>query len=400
MKLAIEDFTSFTGFVASHASVTFPIVNEYPDMIAGNELETSLVFRFNGAQGKYFEKVFAQPIDVTDFKEIVFSIFSREFRGAGYEMKRPDDFKYKIDFGGADEFFIPLGMNFADVTLWLNGITSISRIRVTALHNDDDYIFMSNMVAVKDELPLDIFRAVKEKLDFEIAKLYPDGLLIGTVSSAASGAKQINIAGAREFIDKYSIVKIKDGSGEELVELDDNDEGTYKLSPNFNDGELVNSYTNALVYLQFYTRFGTSQDEVVLPSISIWGMTPEPILRGGKIQSILDTYKVDGTLTERRDAQIQLYKISLNIESRWNEINATIAQIVRDFLAREQLFINGRRYEITSSAVPEEITPVEAINDIFILIYEMGIEVKEDIGLREVLEVTSVINRTITMSRV
>lgn len=397
MLKQIEPFTSFTGFTYSSPTVSAHLINEYADYVSGNTLTQSLIFKFDGASGQYFEKTFSPAIDVSDYSEIVMSIHSRNYNGAGISYKKPADFKYKIDFGTGKEFYLPIPMSFSDITIALGSITSIERIRVTALSNDRDYVFFSNMLAIKDELPLDLFTAIQERLEKEIADVYPDGYSVGTIASASTGDDSIDIDGNRYFLGKYSLIKIKDGSGSECVHLGENDEYSYKMLPTVNNGVLVNNYTSATVYLQFPVVYGTFQDDIILPSISVWGFAPEPVLRGSKLQVIPDTYKTDGSLTERRDAQIQLYRIFLAVESRQNQLNGIICQFVRNFIAREELYMNGRKYEIKSEAPPIETEPVEPINDTYKHVYEMVVEVKEEIGARVTLPNTTTITGTVNI---
>lgn len=400
MQTLIDALTSFTGWTFSHPSkVSAHVVNEYSEYIAGNTNDASLIFKFSDANGEYAEKVFSTPIDVISYNEVVISVLSRAFAGAGIDYKKPADFMYKIDFGSGKEFYLPVPFSFSDITFFLNGITSIERIRITAVHSDTDYLFVSNCVAVKDELPLDILRSVQEKMESEITEDLGDGIAVGTVASASAGDDSITIGGDRFYCESYALLLIKDGSNQEYIQVGDNDGSTYKLMHTVNNGVLTNSYTGATVYLQIKVRFGISQDDIILPSICLWGFTPEPIFRGSKIQSIFDTYKTDGSLTERRDAQIQLYRIFFQCESRNYELNGIMGQYVRDFLAREFVYMNGRKFEIKGTVAATEQEPADGVNDVFRHTYEGSIEVKEDIGKRSVLPNTSTINTSLILSR-
>lgn len=398
MQKPVDLFDTNAGWVFT-GGASYKGVNTYAEFISGNLNTSSQVYHFNGAGD--MTKTPLTPIDIAGCSELVFSVWSRELKGWGSEMKRPNDFKYRIDIqfalaGPFYGYYIPLGYRMQDVTIKLPaGVSQIFSIVITSLHTVDDYIMLSNMVVVKDEIPLDIFSSIKEVLDADILAYLGDGIEIGDVAAALAGDDKITITGLRQYADKYAVVKIKDSLNSEIHQLGENDEVKYAFTTNISTGILAHNYTNAKVYLQVPVSYGVLQKELELPSVGVWGMAPEAINRGAKLESIVDTYRTDGTLMERRDGQIQLYRIFINIMSRSNEINAIIGQAIRTFIAREKLFINGRKFDLSSSGPAEEIEPVEPINDIFKHVYELGIEVKEDIAARVLLPVTTDVNGTV-----
>lgn len=401
MTTIVEPFTSFTDFTAGNTAA-LELVNQLPEYIAGNTLTASLMFKFMAA-GDYVEKVFASPVNTTGYDELVFSVYSvnRQYSGVSLLRKPPaaqadftdQDFAYKIDFGGA-EYYVPIGQTLHDVTIRLQGTASITRVRITALRDGLDYLVLSNLVANIVEVPVDIWEAVQERVSADIAARYPDGLEVGMVSAAA-GATSITITGDRYFLEKYAVVKIKSVAGEEYHQLGENNNKTYKLIPSVSSGALTYTHAGAQVYLQLPVNKYMGQDDIQLPSCSLAGMNPEPVLRGSELDEKLDTFKVSGTVLARRDARIQFYRISLNVQSRSLQLCAIISQFVRDFIGREVLWVGGRKFELVPGAPPTEVEPAEGINDVWLHTYEFGIEVKEELGTLVELPLTTTFNTTV-----
>ena len=390
MKLEIEPFTSATGWAGSSPSVTVHGVNEVPEYIAGLNTK-SLSFKFaSGSLGKYIQKTVA--VDLTPYDDIVFWIWSRNKRGMGVGYYEKSEYAYKIDFGTGKEYYVPLFDSFSDVSISIKGMANITKIKITCLHDDEDYLILSHMVAVRDELPVDIWRSVKEQLESDILTSYPKvadgvnakGILLGTISGSA-GDRVIGFSDSIKIAEKYSVIIIDDGANTEKHQLDKNDGLEFNFFTTYDGAVLKHSHTNASVYLLIPVEFGMSESEIILPGINIQGMNPEEIIDSSKVDHARDTFDEEETVSERRaDAKFR-YIILIDCEARTNEMIAFMSLVVRYFLARQVLWVNGKRIEILPEGASTYIEPMEAFNQIPKIQYTMQIEIREEVYSREKL---------------
>ncbi len=201
MKLLINAFESEDNW-AGNGDVEVDKENQLTEFIAGLN-DTSVIFSFPaGSENKYIEKTVAA--DVTFHDELVFHIWSRNKKNTGLDFQLASDYAYKIEFGGAEQFFIPIAHKFNEVTLYIPDITSITKVKITALHNDDDYIICSNLTASQAEIPRDIWEGTKEYLESLVdpfyAKIKNDlitgtagkGILLGTIRGSTGDNYEAN----------------------------------------------------------------------------------------------------------------------------------------------------------------------------------------------------------------
>ena len=392
MKVSIDALTSATGWTVNSPSTIS--VNQISKFVAGLNT-TSLLIKFSENDSvKTAEKTFT-AVDVTDYESLVFSVWSQQ-KGVNQDYLKSDDFNYKIAINDTQEFYFQVYDTFTDVTIGIEDVTSISKIKITALHTDTDYLIISEMVAEKEEIPRDVLLAVKEQIDFYMnlsADLSSGLLLLGT-ASATTGDISIDINNPI-FLDRYGVIKIDDGVNSETHQVEDNDVQTFQLNYNFDGQSILHDYTNASVYLVFPSLINPQQDEIRLPGISIWGITPDFILRGGKLDIIRDSFAVSGNSKERVEGQIEEYTILIDCESRAQELIDIMTRVVRQFIAREILWINGRRHDISFAGPPIENIPGDGIDYIPRVQYSMIVEVKENINQRQSVPVTTTINLTV-----
>jgi hypothetical protein len=404
MKLDIEPFTSGTDWSESSALVSVEGINEIPEFVAGLNSK-SLIFKFSsGSNGEDISK--AVYFDLTEYDEIVFWVWSRNKRNTGIDYNDKTGYAYKIDFGTGKEYFIPLFNSFSDVTVSIKGMGVIDTIKITCLHDEEDHLIMSQMVAVRDEIPVDIWRSVKEQLEADILTVYPNitggvsskGILLGTISGSAGGTS-ILFSDSIKIAEKYSVILIEDGDNSETHQLDGNDGLSYSFFTTYDGPSLKHDYTSAAVYLIIPVEFGMSESEINLPGINIQGMNPEEIIDSSKIDHARDTFDEDDTVSERRaDAKFR-YIILIDCEARTNEMIAFMSLLVRYFLARQVLWVNGKRIEILPEGASTYIEPQEAFNQIPKIQYTMQIEIREEVYTREKLFDTLQNTRTFNLRR-
>lgn len=397
MKLSIEEFISASGWTSSDASkISVQGLNEHQDFIAGGNA-ASLMFKFVAdSSGEYIEKTVSK--DVTDYDYLVLSVHSVRQPNNGTQFDLKANFLYQFDVNsGMTDYMIPVYSSMTQAVFDISAINTITRVRITSNTNLADYLVCSHMVAVKDQIPADIFIALKESIDTLITDKLDQKYLVGTVTATA-GDVEIKIAGTRNYLDKYAVVEIDDGANSEIHQLMSNDELTYKLGGMYEGNTLTNSFAAANVYLYFPCEYGVLQKEILLPGIAISGMAPTPIKRGGKIERVLDSYDASSGVRERFDDQINEYNITIDCEARHDDLIAEMSELVRTVIARKLIWCNGQPLDIDFLNPPQYIAPVEGYNEIPKIQYTAKVEIKEKIWDRETLPVTSTVTGTVTIA--
>lgn len=385
---ALDDQASWTG----SGSITVQDENQLSQFIAGLNTK-SLIFKFpagslNGTMSKS-----GLSIDVSNYDELTFHIWSRNKKAMGVDYQLATDFAYKLKIASGKEYYIPTFKKFHHMVIDISDVNTITEITFTALHNDLDYINVSYMVATKDEIPRDIFDSVKSQLEYDINSFYAKitngtankGILLGTFTGL-TGDNFIRIESATDFIDRYAVIFIEGGGNSETHQLESGDSVEFTFNEMYDGGTLLNDYTNANVYLTFPVEFGTSERQIILPGISIWGMAPEEIIRGNKEDNVSDTFKTSDESVRSRQEQANFkYTIQMNCEARHNELIAYMSQVVRTMIAREFIWIAGKKIDIKPEGPADFTDPIEAVSQIPKIAYLMSLEVKEEIYDRSTL---------------
>jgi hypothetical protein len=388
MKLVIDHLTDSTNWVLNAPSTIQEI--EEKKFIAGLN-DKSLLITFDSIDTvRTAVKTFSTPFDVSEYETLIMSIWSQNY-GIDKLYIKPEDFAYKIDIDGIKEFLIPIHSVFTDIQIGIEDVSSITQIKITPLFSGTDSIIISEMIAEKENMQFDVLSSAKETIQYYFDKAFGDGLLIGTVT-AAPGDSEI-VLNNPDFLNRYGVIKIDDGINSEIHQVEDNDNGTFQLNNNFDGQDIINTFTNANVYLQYPIYINPGQYEIRLPGVSIWGITPEPILRGGKLDIQRDTWEPSGSSKARTEGQIYNYSVLITLESRNHELIDNMAEQIRKFIAGESLWINGRRHDIFFTGPPNEL-PLNSggIEYIPQVQYSLDVEVIENINEREALPVTSTIN--------
>ena len=403
LKNTIDDLSTATGWTPGSGSGISASVNGVPEFIAGLNIPGSLILTIPaGNLNKTIAKSY--NIDLTGYNELVFHIWSREKQNHGDEYRLASEYAYKIDLQKItvvhavphvthNYFYIPTFKGFNDVTLYIPQVGQLDNIEITALHNDEDYLILSNMVAVKDELPVDIFRGVKGQLAYEMNNKYASstggvngkGILLGKVSASAGDTTIYNID-SYGYLERYAVIMIDDGAGNtETHQLDNNDGQEYSFSSLYDGTVLLNDYTDASLYLLCPVEYGTAEREIILPGVSVWGMAPEEVLRTNKIEEMRDTFQPGDTVQSRLTPVTFQYIIILDCEARNNELLALMSLACRSMIGKQYIWVNGKKLNLYVEGSGEYIEPVEGYNEIPKIQYRTRVEVKEDIYDRSAL---------------
>jgi hypothetical protein len=375
MKIEIDKFISLTGWTPQTGStISAHALNEHKSLIANNQ-SCSVVFKIPaGNLNKYIEKTIS--VDLTGYNEVVFSTWSRNKSRDSYG--KAADYYYRINFGGSDSYYF--GTSKEDLKSVQIGLTGapITKIKITALHNDEDYIVMSYMCGVLEEMPYDLYIDTKAALETELYNVYANGFLTGTVTAAVGSSSVSLLTGTANYLERYAVIKIKDGTHEETHQILSTDESTFKFTSMYDGATLLYSYTGANLYLITPVEFNPDSTEAVFPGIKIWNMAPEPEYRGSALENVFDTFKTDTTATVRREGGIQKYTLLVDCEARHDQMLAFLSMIVRKWIAKQTLWCNGMKLGILNEGAPIEPEVTEASMYIPKIQYTFSVEVKEE----------------------
>ncbi len=366
MKLPIELFLATTGWTFTGGASAS--VNQHPQYCADNQ-PSSLIFYFPGVIGASATKIV--NIDITGYIELSLSDWSRNLK-----WKTKTDAAYTIDFGGGHIFYLPTHQDFTDVTIGINGWTTITQIVITALTTSVDYLCLSNLVAIKDEYPADVFDGIKQGLLNAAAILAPNGIPTGAVTCLA-GDKGITLS-ALDYIDRMAVLYISDGSNSETHQIERYDDGIIYFTSRFDGSSMKYAHTAAQVYISISIDYGVAEKEAAIPGITIWGFAPNPFQNKNDVYSIFDSFGVDGSVAERRAIFMQSYPILIDCEARHGYILAMLSRIVRWFESQNVVWINGRRHDVSYSDPPVVVDPDQSIEVFPKVQYTLHVEVHEE----------------------
>jgi hypothetical protein len=396
MKKLIDALDNTSGWVVNAPSTVTAIT--FPELIAGLN-SASLQFKIDALDtSRVITKPISPAIDVTEYETLVFSIWSQNY-GNSSLYRKPSDFAYKITLNGVNEYFVPIFPPFQDISIGIEEVTSISEITITALHQETDYIVISEMIAEKEEMNYDILTAVKENLEFDITAALGDGVLISSGFTGTSGDVSLSFPAGVESLDRYAVIKIKEGATEEVHQIGNNEETAYTMLPLFDGISLLNTYTAADVYLQFPVIINPTEQEAHIPGVSVWGVSPEEIFPTFKLDTDFDTVISPGTFKGRLTAADYELPVLIDCEAREYELLAKISGIVRRWIGKEICWINGRKHDVEPSGPPVEIRPETGINIIPKNQYTTIIRAKEALYDRQNIPAVTDINIDVTPER-
>jgi len=386
-----------TGWTASVGASIEP-VNQHAQLIAGNN-SASLVFKFT-EEDAYVEKTFSTPIDITGFPQIVLHAWSRFFKTHSYE--KPADFYYDIDFGDSVKRLLQVRPTWEYSEIDVGALVSITKIRITSRQNISDYLVVSNCLACVDELPIDIFRGVKEQIEWEINQNLGDGILVGTCDTD-QGQKTLSLKTTDEtkelnFVEKHAVVKLKKNSTSERHQLWDFLDRKWSMTSLYDGKEILNSMNGASVYLTLPVEFGQNEKEILSPGIVIWGLIGEPFERTSKLDEQVDSFQEDQA-SIRRDGQPIRWTIQIDVNSRSAELAAIMSHHVRRVLSKNKIWVNGKKVTINFLGAPTDEAPSQAYGQEIKLTYQASVEIIEDVYNRSVAFLANQAALTVNISK-
>lgn len=400
MKVMINPLSSLTGWTTSAATVTVPSTCTDRNFIA-QEHAASTILRFNGALNQYASLPISPTVNVGKMRDITIALWSRNKASVDYQM--PSHFSYKIDFGTGSEYYLPVWPIFDGVTIRVPENAVVNKIKITALHNDDDYLIISNCIACKDNLPYDVLEAARSKMQLLMAEAFPvpgrtdlAGIKVGTFGAAVIGQAYFECATQPDFLDRYAKVYLTNGVIGEVHNIErttlDETTGTGPMKFFFGDQEagktMLATFTGAGgdVYLLFDVGFARKANNIVLPSVSIWGFSSGFEYENTEQWNVLDSWDVGAqTVESRMTGQLVEWSLLIDCEARSYELIEYMAQVVRKFIVYDPFWVNGLALDKGSDGTSNEVEANEAFGVIPKVQYPIKLKVREDLWERTTL---------------
>lgn len=378
MKLQLDPADNLTGWsISTNSSLS---LNEFPDKVAGLNEKSILAFFSSSDSTKVLTKSYSS-VDLTNYETLILSLGSKNFGKNNYDDVT---FFYKIKINDNDEYYLPIKETFTDINISLLGVSTLDKIEITATHEEDDYIWLSEIVLEKENVVLDMMNSVKEHIEFELNKSVGEGILLGTVSGSI-GDISIESPDA-PYIEQYAVLLISDGNNSEIHQIDDIDKGGgITFLSTFDGTSLKNDFTDAEMKLTFPVELNPDERNMKIPGIVVWGFVPTPIYRTGKLDTFIDAYKVDGSFIQRAEGQLMTIPIQIDCEARQGSLLDICARAVRFWVEKEIIWVNGRFHEVDWIEPAIESQPQTGIDIIPKVQYNLNIETQEIFSNREVV---------------
>lgn len=334
MKVIIDELSNIDGWVYTGTG-TAEIDNH--KNYSANESGKQLLIKYN--PGDLLEKTYTESINISETDNILFNII-------GKQKSNIDGFKGKIKFidslGNEIEYYLEYSTNF-EPSIYKNTLTDIKTIIFTFTSTDE--IMISDIIAVKDEFPIDIYKAIKEKIE-SFSDEYK--ILVGYVTCSA-GDKNINIPDLK-YCDKYTVIKI----GEEYHQIKSEViTENIQFYSNYSGSSILLDYSNEPVYLVVPIRIETDIIEPSVPSISLSGGFNSEQLSYEKFSYYTDSYTESGTYRIVNIGSSNKFIINMTGYARNKKSLQLLFDIIRRFINDKDimLFINGRKSEFYANNI-------------------------------------------------
>lgn len=384
MRLIIDNTDTTTGWTEINGG-TITGLNTYADYISGNN-SASLLFTLSSI-GDAIEKTYSS-IDVTDYEELRFSIFTKGYTQANFE--NTSSYVLELIINGTEIFLIPLWGTFTAVNFDIVDLTEITSLRFELIGSRSLEILISEIQVVLDEFPIDILESIVDQLGTYATSLQTK-FPVGTVSVGAGNdsiviednGNPINLS----YLDRYMVIKF----GDEIHGIEHKAPiagGAVRIKfTQYFDGSIVlNSYVDETVYIYTDVTFGRQDDHVIsLPAITAWGFVPENYKISTDTEILTDSLKGDNTFRVRQVGEYFRYLILLDCESRSTEILGAISDVAKKFILRETLWVNGLKCLMLIEGIPTEVVPDVHYDIIPKIQYSLTIRVREEIWERTIV---------------
>lgn len=374
MKLVIDNLTETTGWTVNAPSTVSQI--SFSEWLAGHNSSSLMFFFDDDDTTRTATKTYS--VDVSDYDELVFHIHSFKYKQNRYRYNT--DFNYKITLNGTEVFYVPMYTTWNDVTIDISGINTLTEIKLEPLHDTNDYVVWSYIVAVKEEISIDMMEGLKDLIENEQSERSLQRVQIGTVS-VSNGDTAFTINNHTENIERYTVIQIDDTVNSEihLITGTDSYNGITEMDLNNFDGNTIqNDFTNAPIYVYYPVTINNQEREIYIPGITIWGVSPEAFATQSEIDSRVDSWQ-PSAVSERGVGQQFRYNFLIDCEARDYMHLQKCHEVVRKAIAKKIVWIDGKRFRMDFVGPATEIEPTEAVDIIPKIQYNVAIEITEEL---------------------
>lgn len=337
-------------------------LNDWPNYIAGDN-KTSLVLTL--LPGAEIKKMFA--IDVKEMSDFTFHYCILSGRGE-VELSLND---------GVLKYRLPEHRQFDDITFGIEELQQLTGISFRNNGSEPVQLIVSYIVASVDEIPLDLYVAVKEQLP-ELR--YPIGTMMGRAGSdsiklQAASANYISAGG------KFSVIEIVEGEKRERHQLQTSDISHLQFTSRYNGNRLKNDYTNAEVFLVVPAEYGKHKQAISQPGINISGMESS-ILPIGERPDIEKFNWSTETEDRRKIGNYVKFTINIDCVALADEHLADMSNQVRAFIGRRYAWCNGKKLTIFGNEQPTYAEPTTE-GDVSCIRYTFYFQFKEEVWQKQ-----------------
>ncbi len=325
MNTVLDNNTDLTGWSESVAGLLH--LNEIKEHSAEKLIESVLV-KFENQKDEYVEKDYL--IDLAEYTEIRFYVQSvKKDKRLYLEV---EDFSYRVDFGFGN-YYLPVTNQVSAHRFQLPASSTLSTVKITCLHDDLDYLYVSKIAAVNEDMPYDIALQIAEDLQPRLPPMHV-GKVSGDIATLELTAPAI------DYIDRSSKIKVKN----DTYQVKDFFGDKMSLTPN---KALTETYANEDCFLLTPVEIETQSDPIAFPKVTIWHKPTESAAINSRHDFAIDTYNIDtGKCYYRELGADKSIAIQIDAESRHKGLLETMADTVFHYIEEQKLYVNCRSLNI------------------------------------------------------
>ena len=371
MKTVIDTLTATTGWTgtATVAADTWP-------MFAASYLPGQL--RMDFTNGQIASKTYSPAVDVTGLPGLCFNAIAKT-------ADAPGQYRLKVRFYSGvsfKEFWVPLTTDFLTIQ-FKNYYSSISKVEFEAVANVS--IFISEIIAYRDQMPLDAEIGVKQVLDLAMATetLPAFGVITGAAGQTSVEVKSPN------YVGRYACFTV---GGESYQLFEGTQDNKYTLTP-FGDAvqqahgskPALKTNKNATpATLLIPVEIEPRENEAALPGIAVYSdFDAEPVEEEEYYTPVVDSIQTDGNVRTSIIGRYYEHLIKVEADARAKSIREICLRVFKKAFSNKNIWVNGRRCEITFDKLINQ--PFDDATD-FIgkLNVEIKVRVSEEIWPEEI----------------
>lgn len=357
MEMSIDSFQSISGWTASSSAIELSVNKFRSHILVGG---VSLRIKTQMAKNVYFEKIYANSFDVSEYKNLRFAM-SKYSEESDYSRDVFAEFKMKFSIGDTvtgvytpkGEWFVPLfGKRTLDsVNVDISEIQSFNTIRFTVLDDNAEVWWLDNIIACNDEFVMDSLLAIKDQLDCKVKYSlgHPKAALVKG-NEALELPDWVNVS-------RYSVIEISEGSlSEKHIVAGEVSNGSVEFEDEatFNGKALLNNYTTAAVIsLVVPALIAGKHAPMVVPGIYIAGLVPltDKAPLGEVLRDSFSTStKKYRTVQAKRDIKLP---VQIEVQCVLPELMISINNFIQHLFSDAGiLLINGVKNDLTYEDTP------------------------------------------------